>query len=229
MLWWAEVERLLANHTAFLTNKGRNQQSEINLCENNVIISDQKQVSDIFNDFFVNVAKDIGTDSDTHNEVLEQHQSIKATKENIPFRESNFKFSPVSENDVDKYLKQIGDKKATGIDNISAKMLKSIKPVVIKPTTVLINEMFTKCTFPHQLKLARVSSLYKKNDQLFKNNYRHVSILTITSKLFERAMSTQLGDYFSGIFHPFISAFRSGYSCHFTLIALVEDWMRTNM
>ena len=50
----------------FLTNKGSNQQSEINLCENNVIISDQKQVCDIFNDFFVNVAKDIGTDSDTH-------------------------------------------------------------------------------------------------------------------------------------------------------------------
>ena len=65
-------------------------------------------------------------------------------------------------------LKQIGDKKATGIDNISAKMLKLIKPVVIKPTTVLINEMFTKCTFPHQLKLARVSPLYKKNDQLIK-------------------------------------------------------------
>ena len=39
-------------------------------------------------------------------------------------------------------------------------------------------------------------------------------------------MSTQLGDYFSSIFHPFLSAFRSGYSCQSTLIAFVEDWKR---
>ena len=184
---------------------------------------------DIFNDFFINVAKDIGKDSINidDEEALENHPSIRAIKENIPINKPKFTFNPVNEKEVTNYLKQVGDKKATGVDNLSVKILKKIESVMVSPITHLINTMFIKCVFPHQLKLARVTPVHKKNDELTKSNFRPVSILTIISKLFERAMSTQLYDYFTDIFHSYLSAFRSGYSCQSTLIALTEEWKKT--
>ena len=46
----------------FLSKKGSGGGSEIILSENDKIISDQKEVCNVFNSYFVNVAKDIGKD-----------------------------------------------------------------------------------------------------------------------------------------------------------------------
>jgi hypothetical protein len=34
----------------------------------------------------------------------------------------------------------------------------------------------------------------------------------------------QLVFYFSKIFHPYLSAFRSGYGCQTALLKIIEDW-----
>ena len=60
---------------------------------------------------------------------------------------------------------------------------------------------------------AEVSSLFKKKDNLNKINYRPVSILIALSKIYEKAMSLQLTEYFNHIFAALLSAFRKGYSC----------------
>jgi hypothetical protein len=59
---------------------------------------------------------------------------------------------------------------------------------------------------------------------LDKSNYRPVSILPFISKIFERAIYDQLIVYFNNIFHPSLSAFRSGYGCQTALLKIVEDW-----
>ena len=58
---------------------------------------------------------------------------------------------------------------------------------------------------------AQVIALHKKNNALDKSNYRPVSILPVT-------------EYSNNHFHPFLSAFRSGYGCNTTLLKIVEDW-----
>ena len=40
-------------------------------------------------------------------------------------------------------------------------------------------------------------------------------------------MVDQLDDYFRAHFHPFLSAYRKGYSCQSTLLALTEDWRQS--
>jgi hypothetical protein len=44
----------------FLSNKGMKSNNSIILCENDKIVNDPKEVIEIFNNFFVNVTKDIG-------------------------------------------------------------------------------------------------------------------------------------------------------------------------
>ena len=89
----------------------------------------------------------------------------------------------------------------------------------------MINKTITNSVFPDQLKQAQVVALHKKNNALNKSNYRPVSILPVISKFFERAIHEQLlTEYFNNHFHPFLSAFRSGYGCNTTLLKIIEDW-----
>ena len=133
-------------------------------------------------------------------------------------------FKPVDSNFVEKQLNKMNTKKATGHDQISVKMLKIASNVICKPLTTLVNRSIQSNTFPNSMKVADVVPVHKKNSTLEKGNYRPVSLLPITSKLFERAIYTQLIEHFDSIFNPLLSAFRPGYGCNSTLLKIVEDW-----
>ena len=187
-------------------------------------MNDQQAVSDTFNDFFVNVAKNIGNDSISVNK---EHPSIIKIAQHKKNNDVNFNFEPVQMDFVDKQIDKLNCKKATGIDGISSKLIKLARPpTIVVPLTDLINQSFSTAVFPDQLKLAQVTPLHKKNSTLDKGNYRPVSILPVVSKLFERAINTQISDFFNVHFHAFLSAFRPGYGCQSTLLRVIEDWKR---
>ena len=51
-----------------------------------------------------------------------------------------------------------------------------------------------------------------------------MSILIALSKIYEKAVSVQLADYFSHIFSSLLSAFCKGYSCQSTLLNMIENF-----
>ena len=59
--------------------------------------------------------------------------------------------------------------------------------------------MITEKKFHDSLKYARVSPIFKKKDPFDIQNWRPVSILPITSKLFERTLEEQLSNHFETI------------------------------
>ena len=63
------------------------------------------------------------------------------------------------------------------------------------------------------LKLANVSPVFKKKDNLDKVNYRPVSILPAISKIYEGLLAEQMTCHFQGIFDNYLSAFRNTYGC----------------
>ena len=101
-----------------------------------------------------------------------------------------------------------------------------MKPVIAKPISELINKSISLAKFPEKLKEAQVVPCYRKSSALDKSNYRPVSILPVISKFVERAISDQLVLYFSKVFHPYLSAFRSGYGCQTALLKIIEDWKK---
>jgi hypothetical protein len=50
----------------------------------------------------------------------------------------------------------------------------------------LINLSINTGVFPDSLKVAKVTSIHKKNDPLNKSNYRPISVLPIFSKVYEK-------------------------------------------
>ena len=72
--------------------------------------------------------------------------------------------------------------------------------------------------------VAEVSPLYKKSDNLERSNHRPVSVLSCTSKIFEKVYCDQMYEYFMGILSHYLSSFRKMYGCNHVLLKLVEDW-----
>ena len=98
------------------------------------------------------------------------------------------------------------------------------KPVISVTIAGMINNAINTGTFPDALKKADVTPVFKKAHQLSKENYRPVSILPCLSKVYEKVLAIQLGEYFENIFDQALSAFRAGYSSQDTLLSLVEKW-----
>ena len=168
------------------------------------------------------MAKDIGT-SDI--KVDADHPSLSAIQENVKL-ESSFQFKRVTEEFIHKQIKSINVKKATGIDTILPKLLHLAEPVILKPLTQVINMSLQQSVFPDQLKTAQVVPLHKNNTILDKGNYRPVSVLPTISKIFERAINSQIMEHINTISNPFLAAFRAGYGCQTTLLRVIEDWKK---
>ena len=212
----------------FLSKKGSDGGNEVILCENEKIVSDQREVCNIFNNYFVNVAKDIGNDTSQYNQDFSNHPSIEKILENNPLGnpEDQFSFKPTTETYVHKVISNLNIKKSTGVDKISAKILKSCVSTVSGTISNLKNTTYKSGKFPAGLKQAQVLPLYKKKDPLNKENFRPVSLLPIISKIYERSMHDQLSEHLNSSFNPFLAAFRKGFGCQSTLLRLLEDWRK---
>ena len=73
------------------------------------------------------------------------------------------------------------------------------------------------------MKCAEISPVYKNTDNLKKNNYRPVSVLTAISKTYETVLNDQMVNHFRALFNDLLSAFRKLYSCQTLLIRFIED------
>ena len=88
----------------------------------------------------------------------------------------------------------------------------------------ILNSAFDVNEFPDELKLADVSSVFKKDDATKKNNYRPISVLPTVSKPFERIMEKQIGEYMKNNLSEYLCGYRKGYNAQHALMALIEKW-----
>ena len=121
-------------------------------------------------------------------------------------------------------LKSLDVNKSVGYDCIPARLLKIGANVLCSSLTRLINHCISQCIFPDTLKNAEVSPMYKKDDCFSPNNYRPVSLLTITSKIVEGVLCDQVNTYFSDVLCKNLSAYRKLYSCENVVLQCIEDW-----
>ena len=75
--------------------------------------------------------------------------------------------------------------KATGIDKISAKVLKLAVPVASESLTQIFNKLLVSHVFPTEWKVAQVTALHKRGPRNILDNYWPISILPVVGKVFE--------------------------------------------
>ena len=191
---------------------------------NNRSITDHKEIADQFNIFFSNIGSTLSDSIEINDNTLDFTDYL-----NNP-TEHRFNFNTITESETLSIINKLKSKNSSGKDEISNKLLKSIKDEIAKPLTIIINQSLKTGIFPEELKIAKVKPLYKKGDNFCLNNYRPISLLPTISKIFERVMFTQLYCYLNA--HNLLSeqqyGFRSQHSTELACVKLV-DYITTEM
>ena len=135
-----------------------------------------------------------------------------------------FKFKEIEQENLKTVINSLTNKSSVGIDGISTILLKCIAPSIIKPLTLITNQIMKTGIFPNKLKLAKVIPIYKKDDPTQVTNYRPISLLPVLSKVIEKTIAKQLSGYFEDnkLFNQNKYGFRPGHSTEHAALELVD-------
>ena len=137
-----------------------------------------------------------------------------------------FHFSDIKENEVRKLLATLHGKKATGPDNISARLLRMVAPAISDSITSLLNTCLSLGEFPSEWKQANVTPVPKSGDMHLVKNFRPVSVIPVLENVFETVVHRQLHEYFEshGLLNPAQSGFHPFHNTQDVILKTIDDW-----
>ena len=196
-----------------LTSRKSGKESVTSLKVNGVSITNPTMLSNEFNNHFATIgsklASNISTpDSDNYLKYLTN-------------TDKQFQLCPTTRDKVLSLLNKLNKSKATGLDMISARLIRECADLICIPICNIFNQSISQGIFPDDWKCARVTPLFKVGDRNDVNNYRPISVISVVAKMFERIIYDQLYAYLEE--HSIICKYQSGFrSTHSTVTALLE-------
>ena len=149
---------------------------------NNEFVTDFLVNANLFNDFFKEQCRPIANDSSfPHNQIIETVNRL-----------SEFN---IDTDTVIKNILSLDPNKADDCDEISIHMLKLCATWISKPLHILFDNSIINECFPNEWKKANTIPVHKKGGMRIIKNYRTVSLLPISSKVFEKIMFNYLFKY----------------------------------
>ena len=97
-----------------------------------------------------------------------------------------FSFSSTNSSIVFSHLNKLCRSKATGLDNISAKIIRECADMISVSLCDLFNKSLLSGIFPDDWKCARVTPLFKQGEASDLNNYRPISVISVIANVFKR-------------------------------------------
>ena len=123
---------------------------------------DDKKNANIFRNFYNSLADDLLNNLPPAPMRFGLPSVHQYYEKNLKLPRSNFKFDFVSEDCILKFLKNINEDKAAGIDNLSGKFLEDGAAVLAKPISQICNLSIKYSHFPTDCKIAKLKPLLKK-------------------------------------------------------------------
>ena len=158
---------------------------------------DLKKVANCFNTFFTNIDFTFVSKRPASWNLFDTGSyKFRDFYQNRNVQQDGFALTSVGEDFIYKELCKLSSSKGTGSDNIPARFVKDAASVLKKKTVIhIVNLSIQTGIVPCELKNARVVLLFKKNKRSDVSNYRPVSVLSVFSKILEKAVYVQLEDY----------------------------------
>ena len=214
---------------------------KITLVKGNDILSKDEDVAIELADMFSNAVSRLNIPDIPVNEVPEgydivdtavlkykDHPSIFKIIEKMPIAEEDeFNFQMVSDDYILKKIKRLKTNKATTFQNIPGKIFVENADIYYTKITELINGHIESSSFPDSLKFADVNPVHKKKERTNPENYRPVSVLSYTSKVFEQVMHEQINSKMSNHLSSKLCGYRKGFSSQHAIISMVEQWRKS--
>ena len=199
------------------------------------LVSAEKELATIMNNFYINIAKDLELKKDSKGKLNNLEDILKAYESRLSIEKikkvikttEKFSFHNVKDDEVQKIIMNLDGSKATPVGDIPTDMLKQAIDIHLLIMTQIINMSIDNNCYPEDLKLAEVSPVFKKKDDLNKENYRPISVLSHVSKVFERVMYQQIEDFMKDKLSNLLIGFRKNHNTQHYLTSLLERWKKT--
>ena len=92
-----------------------------------------------------------------------------------------FQLRPTAVNKVFSLLNKLNKSQATGLDKISARLIRKCADLICIPICDIFNQSISLGIFPDDWKCARVTPLFKQGDRDALNNYRPISVISVVA------------------------------------------------
>ena len=225
----------------FLTNKGFLTDDNISIKVNDDLVAEKTNLANLFNLHYINIVENTSgvppviqenpnnpnEDNTTVKNIIKQyenHSSIINIKNNIDSPSTRFDVPAAKIEDINKIIKNINPKKATGPDKIPPKIVRLSANIMDSHLMNIINNDLSNNSFSNEAKVATVRPIYKKKSRDKIENYRPVSILSCFSKVYEKFLLEKFKPFINTFLSKFIAAYRENYSSSHVLIRLIQNW-----
>ena len=167
--FWTTVKLVFCNKLRSVEN--------IALNENGKLVRDEKEVANIFNDFFVNIVPNLGintkhdflnTTNISHNPSenavykYENHPSVIAIKKYMKGTNSSFSFQTVTKENIAKLITNLDIKKAVQSMDIPTKLVKEFGCLFSSFSASNINKCINEGTYVDAFKKPKFDKFTKK-------------------------------------------------------------------
>ena len=142
-------------------------------------IKKDSRIAEELNKYFTNVGSNLAI----------KIQSISKTFEDFLFPvQKNMEYKDLTFEEFEKAFKSVKHNKAAGHDDIDSNVIIKVYDEISYPLFMIFHSSFNEGIFPEQLKVAKVSPIFKVGNIEEIGNYRPISVLPIFSKVLERIM-----------------------------------------
>ena len=182
---------------------------------NKVDVYNKPKIADAFNDFFTNIGQKLAT------QIPELYKTFETYMNKV---NAIMDSKPLSINELKGAFFSLKINKSSGVDDVSFNIIKKCFGVLCAPLTYLFQLSLEKGVFPDDLKIAKVTPIYKAGDNSDVSNYRPISVLPWFSKILKRLMYNRLYKYLkeNNILYEKQFGFQSGYSTNDAIFQLVD-------
>ncbi|MCU7800562.1 MAG: reverse transcriptase family protein [gamma proteobacterium symbiont of Lucinoma myriamae] len=190
--------------------------------------NDLQTIVNKLNSYFANISDRLKTTNQVDNYNQNDLNKLKTFIETKVPNEVQFNIPLMTMSGLINEIKALDITKATGIDGLSPKILKSSVDILSVTLLKMINISIHTGLFPECLKIAKLRPIYKGGPDCDTSNYRPISILPVVSKIIEKHVTKHLFAYLNKyqILHKSQSGFRQKHSCNTALIKLIDKWLQ---
>ena len=192
------------------------------------MVTDKPKLANLFNLHYINIVENTSgvppviqenpnnpnEDNTTVKNIIKQyenHSSIINIKNHINSPSTRFDIPTAKTEDINKIIKNINPKKATGPDTIPPAIAR-LSANIDSHLMNIINNDLSNNSFSNEAKVATVRPIYKKKSRDKIENYRPVSILSCFSKVYEKFLLEKFKPFINTFLSKFIAGYRENCS-----------------
>ena len=179
-------------------------------------IFDKKEIAETFNGYFANIGPNLAASIP---------ESKTSFQNYIHYNGPCLSTINLTDLELENAFASLKTNKSSGYDDISADVVKRVSDEIFVILKHIFNISLAKGVFPDELKIARVTPIFKKGNNTLVANYRPISVLPCFSKLLERIMYNRLYKFLleNNILYQKQFGFQNAHSPEHAILQLVNQ------